>query len=153
MKFRFVDKIVAWSPQTSIRGIKAVSFEEYCLKEAFGGEARLPETLLLESFLQLGNWLIVLSSDFAQCGMVVRLSEVRFEGSLRPGEHVEMDIAVVQRRDDGWELSGKGRVNGRTVIRGLGCLAIPVPAADLFDPADLRVLFSEIYQPAEAVAP
>jgi 3-hydroxymyristoyl/3-hydroxydecanoyl-(acyl carrier protein) dehydratase len=153
MKFRFVDKIVAWSPHSRIRGIKAVSFEEYCLKEAWGDEARLPETLLLESFLQLGNWLIMLSTDFAECGMIVRLSEVCFDGSLRPGEQVEMDLAVVQRRDDGWELSGEGRVNGRTVIRGLGCLAIPVPVADFFDPADLRVLFSEIFQPAEAVAP
>jgi 3-hydroxymyristoyl/3-hydroxydecanoyl-(acyl carrier protein) dehydratase len=152
MKFRLVDKIVAWSPHQRISGIKAVSFEEYCLKETFGDEPRLPETLLLESFLQLGNWLILLSSDFKEAGMVLRISEVRFHGFLLPGRQLRMDVTVARRREDGFELSGEGRMNGRTIITGLGCLAVPVPASELADPADLRVLFSEIYEPEEAVA-
>jgi 3-hydroxyacyl-[acyl-carrier-protein] dehydratase len=151
MKFRLVDKIIAWSPYQSISGIKAVSFEEYCLKESFGDEPRLPETLLLESFLQLGNWLILLSSDFKDTGMVVRISEVRFHGFLLPGQQLQMEATLARQRDDGYELSGEGRVNGRTVISGLGCLAVRVPAAELMDPANLRVLFSEIYEPEEAI--
>jgi len=151
MKFRFVDKIVAWSPYQSISGIKTVSFEEYCLKESFGDEPRLPETLLLESFLQLGNWLILLSSHFRETGMVVRISEVHFHDFLLPGRQLRMEVTLSRQRDDGFELSGEGRVNGRTIISGLGCLVVPVPAAELVDPADLRVLFSEIYEPEEAV--
>jgi 3-hydroxyacyl-[acyl-carrier-protein] dehydratase len=150
MKFRLVDKIVAWSPYQSISGIKAVSFEEYCLKESFGDEPRLPETLLLESFLQLGNWLILLSSDFRETGMVVRISEVRFHGFLLPGRQLRMEVALVRRREDGLELSGTGQVDGQTIITGLGCVAVPVPAAELVDPANLRVLFSEIYEPEKA---
>ena len=152
MKFRFVDKIVAWSPYQSISGVKAVSFEEYCLKESFGDEPRLPETLLLESFLQLGNWLILLSSDFKEASMVVRISEVRFDGFLLPGQNLRMEVTLARRREDGFEMSGEGRVDGRSVITGLGCLAAPVPAVDYSDPGDLRVLFSEIYEPEEAVA-
>jgi len=147
MKFRFVDKITSWSPYERITGVKAVSFEEYCLKERFGDEARLPETLLLESFLQLGNWLILLSSDFNQLGVVVRISEVRFHAYLLPGQQLQMEVTVVRRHDDGFELAGEGRVNGRTIISGLGCLAAPAPAAEYVNPDDLRVLFSEIYQP------
>ena len=152
MKFRLVDKIVAWSPYQSISGIKAVSFEEYCLKESFGDEPRLPETLLLESFLQLGNWLILLSSDFKDASMVVRISEVRFDGYLLPGQQLRMKVTLARQRDDGYELTGEGRVNGRTIISGMGCLAVPVPATELVNPADLRVLFSEIYEPEEPVA-
>jgi 3-hydroxyacyl-[acyl-carrier-protein] dehydratase len=151
MKFRLVDKIVAWSPYQSISGIKVVSFEEYCLKESFGDEARLPETLLLESFLQLGNWLILLSSDFRETGMVVRISTVRFHGFLLPGRQLRMDVTLARRREDGFELSGTGQVDGQTIISGLGCLAVPVPVAELVDPASLRVLFSEIYEPEETV--
>jgi 3-hydroxymyristoyl/3-hydroxydecanoyl-(acyl carrier protein) dehydratase len=106
--------------------------------------------LLLESFLQLGNWLILLSSDFKQMGAVVRISDVRFHGYLLPGRQLRMEVTVARRRDDGFELSGEGRVNGRTIITGLGCLAIPTPAAEYVNPEDLRVLFSEIYQPDEA---
>ena len=151
MKFRLVDKIVTWSPYQSITGIKAVSFEEYSLKESFGDEPRLPETLLLESFLQLGNWLILLSSDFKDTGMVVRISEVHFHGFLSPGQQLRMEVTLARQREDGYELSGEGRVKGRTIISGLGCLAVPVPAAELVDPASLRVLFSEIYEPEDAV--
>jgi len=152
MKFRLVDKILDWVPYERIRGIKAVSFEEYGLKEAFGDEPRLPETLLLESFLQLGNWLILLSSDFHTMGMILRLSEICFHDYLRPGQRVSMDVALTRRHKEGFELAGEGRVNNRTIISGFGCLAAPVNAAELVNPADLRVLFSEIYQPEKAVA-
>lgn len=152
MKFRLVDKIVSWSPYQRIIGIKAVSFEEYCLKESFGDEPRLPETLLLESFLQLGNWLILLSSDFKETGVVVRISEVRFTGFLLPGQQLRMEVTLARRREDGFEMSGEGKVDGRTVITGLGCLAVPILASEHADPDDLRVLFSEIYEREEAVA-
>lgn len=147
MKFRFVDKIISWTPHERICGIKAVSFEEYNLKEAFGEEPRLPELLLLESFLQLGNWLILLSSDFREMGLAVRLSEVRFHDYLRPGERVRMEVNLTQRRAEGFELAGEGRVNGRAIITGFGCLGTAVPAAEYICAADWRVLFSEIYQP------
>jgi 3-hydroxymyristoyl/3-hydroxydecanoyl-(acyl carrier protein) dehydratase len=152
MKFRLVDKILDWSPYGRISGIKAVSFEEYCLKEPFGDEARLPETLLLESFLQLGNWLILLSSSFTRIGMVIRISEVHFENYLLPGQSLRLDVKMARKRKDGFELSGEGRVSGRSIIRGLGCLAVPVPAVDYVDPDHMRVLFSEIFM-GTSIAP
>ena len=152
MKFRLVDKITSWAPYQHISGVKAVSFEEYSLKEAFGDEPRLPELLLLESFLQLGNWLIILSSQFQQMGMVARISEVRFHDYLRPGQRLCLEVRLVHRREDGFELAGQGQAEGRRVISGLGCLACPVPLAEYLDPEDMRVLFSEIYQPADASA-
>lgn len=151
MKLRLVDKITSWSPYQRIRGIKTVSFEEYCLKDSFGDEPRLPETLLLESFLQLGNWLILLSSDFKNMGVAVRISEVRFHDFLLPGRRLQMKVTVVRQREDGFELSGEGLMDGRVIISGLGCLATPVPAAEYVNPDDLRVLFSEIYEPEARV--
>jgi 3-hydroxymyristoyl/3-hydroxydecanoyl-(acyl carrier protein) dehydratase len=150
MKFRFVDRITAWSPWERIQGVKAVSFEEYQLKEAFGDEARLPETLLLESFFQLGNWLILLSSGFQQAGCVVRLGEARFHDALRPGEVACLDVTVTRRHEEGIEFAGKGRAGDRVIITGVGCLATTVSAADWFDPDDLRVLFEDIGPPPEA---
>lgn len=150
MKFRLVDKITSWAPWQNISGIKAVSFEEYSLKEAFGERPRLPEMLLLESFLQLGNWLVMLSSDFQQMGAVARISEVRFQDYLLPGQRLQLEVRVTRRREDGFELAGQGLVDGRNVISGLGCLATPVPLVEYLDPDDMRVLFSEIYDPAGA---
>ena len=152
MKFRLVDKITSWAPWEHIRGSKAVSFEEYSLKESFGEKPRLPEMLMLESFLQLGNWLVMLSSDFQQMGMVARISEVRFHGYLLPGESLQLEVRLTRRREDGFELAGEGQVRGRNVISGTGCVASVARLADYQSSEDLRVLFSEIYAPGAAMA-
>jgi len=151
VKFRLVDKITSWTPWEHIHGVKAVSFEEYSLKESFGEIPRLPEMLLLESFLQLGNWLVVLSSDFQQMGMVARISEVLFHDSLLPGQSLHLRVRLTRRHDDGFELAGEGCVRGRSVISGAGCVASLLRLADYQSPEDMRVLFSEIYVPAAAV--
>jgi 3-hydroxymyristoyl/3-hydroxydecanoyl-(acyl carrier protein) dehydratase len=145
MKFRFVDRILAWTPRRAIRGVKTVSFEEYQLKAAFGGEPALPESLLVEGLFQLGNWLIVLSSGFAE--MALRFEEVRFHDALRPGQAVRMEAVVRSWRTDGVLFDGLASAGGRTIAEGRGCLAAPVALADYCDPADLQVLFSEIYRP------
>jgi len=150
MKFRLVDKITSWTPWQDIAGVKAVSFEEYSLKEVFGDSPCLPETLLLESFLQLGNWLVMLSSDFQQMGMVARISQVRFHGRLLPGQRLRLEAKLVRKRGDGFELAGQGYVDGREIIAGAGCIAALVPLVEYQNPADLRVLFSEIWEPGAA---
>ena len=153
MRFRLVDRILAWAPYQRIAGIKAVSFEEFSLKEAFGEEPKLPESILLESMLQLGNWLIVLSSDFRQMGVPVRLGRVEFQGALLPGQRMNMEVRVSRRRLDGFELAGEGTVEGRTILTGTGALAVPVPAEEFVNPDDLRVLYSEICAQAIQGAP
>jgi 3-hydroxyacyl-[acyl-carrier-protein] dehydratase len=150
MKFRMVDRIVSWEPRQRIAGVKAVSFEEYCLKAPFGGPPALPESLLLEALFQLGNWLVVLSTDFQRMGMIVRIGEVRFDDVLRPGQRLDMAVTARSFRDDGVLLDGQAAVGGKAIAHGTGCLAVPVALADYADPADLRVLFSEIHRPAPA---
>ena len=149
MKFRMVDRILAWQPRRSITGVKAVSFEEYSLKSPWGGQAALPESLLMESLFQLGNWLIVLSSDFTQMGLLVRIEEVQFHEPLGPGQSLRMDIEVASYRNDGVVFNGVATAAGRPIASGRGCLATPVDVADFHNPADLKVLFSEIHRPLE----
>ena len=149
MKFRMVDRILDWQGRRQISGIKTVSFEEYDLKSAFGGQAYLPESLLLEGLFQLGNWLIILSSDFTRMGLVVRVGQVRFDGFLEPGQSVRMTANVVSYREDGIVFDGEARVGGRRIALGKGCLAAPTDLAEFCDPEALRTLFSEIYRPPE----
>lgn len=152
MKFRLVDRILDWQPRQSIRGTKAVSFEEYELKWAFGEDPRLPESLVMESVFQLGNWLVVLSSDFTQMGLLVRTQKIHFLEPLRPGEVLLIEVLVRRYRDDGIVFDGRGLVGGQEIARGTGCVATPVELAEYYDPGNLRVLFSEIYRPdGEAV--
>lgn len=147
MKFRMVDRIIDFEPRKNIRGVKTMSFEEYQLKSAFADEPHLPESLIMEALFQLGNWLIMLSSDFTQMGLLVRTSEIRFIEPLRPGQTLIMDVQIRRYRPDGILFDGKTCVDGRIIATGTGCLAAPVELADYFDPDDMRVLFSQIHRP------
>jgi len=147
MKFRMVDRIIDYEPGKSIRGVKTVSFEEYQLKSALDNSPCLPESLIMESFFQLGNWLIMLTSDFLQMGLLVRTNEIRFEHQVGPGENMLMEICVRSYRDDGVLFDGKAIANEKVIAKGTGCLATITKLDEYYDPEDLKVLFSEIYRP------
>lgn len=151
MKFRMVDNIVAYDPGCSIRGTKVVSFEEYQLKSAFAGPPALPESLIMEALFQLGSWLITLTSDFAQMGQVVRFRRAEFLHALTPGRSMLMEIRARRYREKAVLFEGEARAGQQTIVRGRSCLAVPVDLASYCDPADLRVLFSEIYRPLKDV--
>jgi hypothetical protein len=95
----------------------------------------------------------MLSSDFRQMGVLARISEVRFDGCLLPGQRLQLEVKLVRRKEDGFELAGSGQVDGRSVISGTGCVAALAPLAEYENPEDMRVLFSEIYEPLGAPAP
>ena len=147
MKFRMVDRIVEFASRRSICGIKTVSFEEYQLRSVFANQPCLPESLIMESLFQLGNWLIILTSDFSEMGLVIRTNEIRFERPLGPGENMLMQVQVRRYSDDGIVFDGQALVGQRVIARGSGCLAIRATLAEYHDPEDLKVLFSEIYRP------
>ena len=100
------------------------------------------------SLFQLGNWLVILSSDYAQMGLVVQWDEVRFLGTASAGT----PAAHGGRRSAGGATTAfcstaRRRTAEQTIVTGRRCLAVPVPLADYYDPDDLRVLFSEIHRP------
>jgi 3-hydroxyacyl-[acyl-carrier-protein] dehydratase len=141
-----VDRIVGWAPLERIRAVKAVSFEEYSLKDAWGDEAHLPESLMLEGLFQLGNWLILLSTEFRQMGFVVRFDQARFHRRVRPGERLDLEVRLIRQRADGFEFEGEGWVEGEPVLSGFGCLAVPVAADEYVSVDDLRVLAGELIE-------
>lgn len=147
MKFRMVDRIVGFERCKSITAAKTVSFEEYQLKSAFGDQPCLPESLVLESLIQSGVWLIMLSSDFAKMGLLVRAQEVRFIEPVSPGQTMFIEVRARTYRNDGVLFDGQAQVNRKTVAYGKGCLVRVVQLAEYFAPDDLKVLFSEIYRP------
>lgn len=147
MKFRMVDRISAWEPRQAICGIKAVSFEEYELREPLGYEPYLPESLILESLFQLANWLVILSTDYEQMCVGAQWDEARFLDTLRPGSRMAMEVTVSGWRDDSVIVDGAVSNGRKTVVTVRRCLAAFVPLADYHDPDDLRVLFSEIHRP------
>ena len=147
MRFRLVDRILSWESRKSICGLRAVPYADTALKAFAGDGLHLPESLLLEGFFQLGNWLITLTSDFTAMGLILRARSVTFDGLALPGDVVRMEAHIQSYRESGVLLSGVGHVDGRRVCTGTACIAGLVPLAEYVDPDEMRALYQEIYRP------
>ncbi|OIP21939.1 hypothetical protein AUK22_11085, partial [bacterium CG2_30_54_10] len=99
MKFRLIDKITGWETRSRAVGIKAVSFEEYCLKQAFGDSERLPESLELQAVFDLACWLVILSSDFKKTACPISVEKIEFKNFLLPGQRMEVRVEVASFDD------------------------------------------------------
>ena len=144
MKFRMVDKILQWQSGRELYGVKTVSFEEYQLKAPFGGDAHLPESLLLECLIQSCNWLIVLSSNFERIGIIKEYETVRFLGQFRPGQTLSIEVQTKRYDDQFAVFDVQGRIATEPIVQVDACMFEPVSLAEYCDPVDLRVLYAEI---------
>lgn len=144
MKYRLVDKIIAFSSGESIRGIKAVSFEEYSLRAQLGMEPDLPQSLALGALLELGSWLVMLSSDFSQMAWTSQIDQCRFTRPVRPGQTLTLHVALLARDGTDLAFSGHASVGDAEALHINQWRASSLPLSDYHDPADLRVLASEI---------
>ena len=147
MKFRMVDRILSWDSGRSIRGVKAVSFEEYSLKEPFGGPAALPESLFLQAAFELGAWLLMLSSDFQEGGAAEGWEEATFTTPVGPGERVLLQVVTSADVEGDLLLDATGKVGEREVFSARGLRLCRLPVSELGDPEDYRTLASEIGGP------
>ena len=147
MKFLMVDQIIAWKANQSISGIKAVSFEEYCLRTPLGYEESLPESLLTQSFIHLAEWLVILSSDFQTIGFPEEIENIRFFSSLRPGQKMHLSLWASSCTNNEIMINGEGFVQKQPVAEIAGLKMRLLPLEDYCDPPDVRTLFSEIFKP------
>ena len=146
MKFRLIDRINEYEPEKWITGSKTVSFEEYSLRSRISAEPSLPETLIVESLFQLGNWLVMASTDFAKMGVIVRTERIEFLNPAGPGQRMEGRLSVRSWRESGILFDGEIRIGGNIAAHGTGCLATPAALCEFHNPDDMRTLFGEIYR-------
>jgi 3-hydroxymyristoyl/3-hydroxydecanoyl-(acyl carrier protein) dehydratase len=147
MKFRFVDRIIAWEPRTRIAGDKAVSFEEYMLKSRFGGPECLPESLLAQAVIGLADWLVLLSTDFRQRLTPDEIEQCIFHQILRPGKRVRMQVECREWSGDRVWFAARGTVDDEPLVTVAGVGGRLTSAVEDLDIDDTRTLFSELFQP------
>jgi 3-hydroxyacyl-[acyl-carrier-protein] dehydratase len=149
MKFRMVDQILAFAAAKSIRGAKTVSFEEYTSKDAFGTPPQLPATLAMESLIQLGSWLIMLSSEFREIGLLESIEAASFDHPLGPGERMLVQVEV-ESWGESVAFAGTGRSARGQVVACESWQMTRRPLDQHHSAEDLRVLSSQIYRLEES---
>ena len=144
MRHLLVDKILSWSPQQRIRGVKAVSFEEYSIRQPLGYEPALPESLAAGAILELGNWLTILSSDYTQLAWVLEIEQCTLTHSPGPGDHMLIEVQMHQEDHEHVSFTGTASIGGHEAIRIDNWRCQMLPLHEHCDADDLRALYGQI---------
>jgi 3-hydroxymyristoyl/3-hydroxydecanoyl-(acyl carrier protein) dehydratase len=146
MRWRLVDRIVAFEPWARIAGRKASTFEEISLLDRFGRPGEFPASLVLECAVQLAGWLVLASSGHRRAARLDDLQAVRFPGRVGAGGTIETEARVEARDADRLVLSWSSRCGGQPVCDGRMALSL-APTEDGSAPDRLAALWRELYAP------
>jgi len=144
MRWRFVDRIEAFQPWTLLRGRKSISLEEYCLLEPLGRKGVFPETLVLESCIHLGRWLVMKSSDFEKTCLLSEVREFAFANECGMGHTLEMTLRVQKKEEGSIEAEFEATEGGRLICRGALILGF-MSLGKLIDPETMKATWQELY--------
>ena len=144
MRWRFVDSITRFEAWTAAEGRKTVSLEEYSLLEPLGRKGCLPESLLVETCVQLGRWLVVKSSDFERTCMLSEIDRFAFVRETAPGWTLSLAVRVTGTDADSLNLACS--VTEGTLPVGAGNVRVSLAPLGIWAATeDVRAIWRELY--------
>lgn len=151
MKWRLIDRIHRFDAWREIAGVKAVSFEEYSLLKIFGRKGSLPESLVLESCVELSRWLAMASSEFSATAALASVDAFQIHSESARGDVLEITARVLSRAEDRVCLECAVKCGGRKIASGRIELEL-LPLAESFDRELAAGLWPELYRRPHAEA-
>lgn len=140
MRFVLVDRIVGLEPGVRAAGIKNVTMSEDFLTYHFPENPVMPGMLILEAMIQLGSWLIAVSSDFKLKGILRHVERAKFKSLVRPGDKIELEVLITGTAEEQVFLSGKAKVEGS--VSSIAEFSLNTRSMEIFeDPETVRRTF------------
>jgi len=141
VRFVMVDRIESLDPGVRAVGIKNVTMSEDFLTYHFPDNPVMPGMLILEAMIQLGNWLIAVSSDFKLKGILDRVERAKFKSVVRPGDKIEIEVLITRTAEEKVFLSGKAKVDGS--VTSIAEFSLKTRNMEIFeDPETVRKTFA-----------
>ena len=116
--FLLVDKIVEYSDNERIVGIKNVTFNEPFFPGHFPDQPVMPGVLILESMAQTGAILAHESDDGVEPGMRIYFAaanDVKWKRMVFPGDTLRIEMTSLRKRKPLWTMKGVVTVDGQMV--------------------------------------
>jgi len=120
--FRMVDRVVKLEPGRRAVAVKAVSLDDFFLDGHFPHDPCMPEVLIVEALAQTGG-IALLSAKEGTAGVLVKVEEMTFTKTIRPGDHLILSAEVEFRFGEMAKVRVKAESGGETVAEGIVVLA------------------------------
>src|SRR6188472_826294 len=100
MRFKLLDKIRSFKPDTELSAVKNVTLTEEYLADHFPEFPVLPGVFMLEAATQAAAWLLRLSEDFSHS--IIRLKEgknIKYADFVPPGRTLTVAVSIIKREE------------------------------------------------------
>jgi 3-hydroxymyristoyl/3-hydroxydecanoyl-(acyl carrier protein) dehydratase len=106
----------------------------------------MPGALIAECLVQLADWTVRDSEDFASIAVPSSFESIKFHHLVRPGDQLHLEVEVTGRENGLYSFRGEAR-RGDCVV-SVGRFTMSLLAAEEFHPAEEgRRLFQMIRSP------
>lgn len=113
--FVMVDRVHEVVPNERIRGHKCVSNNEPWFLGHFPGHPIMPGVLVIEALTQIGGILAYVSEPFDVSKhhvYVLGIDKAKLRRPVVPGDRLDLEVTLLQRRANAWKLRGEAKVDG-----------------------------------------
>jgi len=125
LRFCLVDQVLERTADR-LTAVKMVTSGEEYLADHFPGFAVLPGVMMLEAMAQAGRLLVGGGDDPTVVPLVIReVRNVRYGNMVRPGQTLHVEVTLKGKDGTGYDMTGKGTVNGEVAVQGRFVLASP----------------------------
>jgi len=128
-----VDRVTEVVPGERIAGHKSVAYNEPWFQGHFPAFPIMPGVLVVESMVQIGGILAWASDETMTESHIVLflgIDKARFRRPVVPGDRLDLQAKVLQRRGAVWKLKGEARVDGHLCAEAEMLAQVAVKASD-----------------------
>ena len=119
MRYLLLDRITSLDPPARATAVKCVSLADDCFVDHFPGHPVLPGALLIEAMAQLGGVLVEaalrLQGRDDLHALLSMVDRAKFRQMVRPGDKLEIEAAMMAVREEGGQVRGAVRLDGKLV--------------------------------------
>lgn len=137
MRFLLVDSILELETGTRAVGLKNVAMSEDYLADHFPDRPIMPGVLILESLVQLADWVVRDASGFDKIGVVTGFDRIKFRRVLRPGDQLRLEVGLSSSDNGTHEFRGKA-YSGEELAASANFTIVEAPLDDYLDPDAAR---------------
>lgn len=149
MRFLFVDRILALTPDGLTRGIKHVTPDDYYLCQNERNRRYFVPSLVGETVGQLAAWHVMLSNDFTKRPVAGIAERATLHRPVYVGETLQLETHLDSLDESAVQYHGVARVGDEVVFELTGALGPLLPMEDFIDANIVRAQFDEINRQGE----